>query len=337
MAREGNLPLFLPMKSIKTSLVFLVPVLALSGCSSSNLNGAGATFPNPLYQRWFTKFSTQTGHKVNYQSVGSGAGIRQFVNGTIDFAATDEPIKAEETSKVGAGVVQIPLTAGTIAIAYNKPSCSLRLSQQQLVSIFDGSTQDWKQLGCSKGRVVVVHRSDGSGTTSAFTRSLSAFSPSWAKKFGDGKSVNFPVGVASKGNEGVAATIKTTPGSIGYVNLAYAQGGGLQVAALQNAAGNYVLPTARTGKAALEQTELNPRTLAGHNPNPAGANSYPLTSLTWVLAYRTQNQAKTETLKALLSYSLSSEAQSMSESLGYVPLSSNIRYQSLTAINQISK
>lgn len=274
---------------------------------------------------------------MNYQSVGSGAGIRQFVNGTIDFAATDEPIKAEEASKVGAGVVQIPLTAGTIAIAYNNPDCSLKLSQQQLVSIFDGTIKSWKQLGCKGDNIVVVHRSDGSGTTSVFTRSLSAFSKNWSEKYGHGKSVNFPVGVASKGNEGVAGTIKTTVGSLGYVNLAYAQGGSLQIAALRNAAGNYVLPTASTGKAALAEVELNPLTLAGHNPNPEGYTSYPITSLTWVLAYRTHNQAKTETLKSLFSYALSNKSQSQAEDLGYVPLSDNIRLQALKAINQISK
>lgn len=315
----------------------VLPFMAVTGCSTSTLNGAGATFPNPIYQRWFGDFSKDTGSKVNYQSVGSGAGVRQFVNGTVDFAATDEPIKAEDASKVGAGVIQIPLTAGTIAIAYNNPGCSLKLSQQQLVSVFDGSIKDWGQLGCRKGNITVVHRSDGSGTTSVLTQSLSAFSPSWGNKYGHGKSVSFPVGVASKGNEGVAGTIKTTQGSIGYVNLAYAQGGELQIATLQNAAGNYVMPTAQTGSAALAEVELNPLTLSGHNPNPSGANAYPLTSLTWVLAYRNHNGTRAEVLRSLFAYALSSKAQSQSESLGYVPLSENIRSQSLKAINQISK
>lgn len=319
------------------SVLSVLSALSLAGCSGTTLSGAGATFPNPIYQRWFSEFSSQSGNKVNYQSVGSGAGIRQFVNGTVDFAASDEPIKAKDAQKVGAGVVQIPLTAGTIAVSYNKPGCSLRLSQEQLVGIFDGSVKNWQQLGCSAGPILVVHRSDGSGTTAVFTSSLSAFSPSWLNKYGHGKSVNFPVGIASKGNEGVAGTIKTTPGSIGYVNLAYAQGGALQIAGLQNAAGNYVMPTAQTGSAALSETQLDPLTLSGHNPNPSGINAYPLTSLTWVLAYRNHNGDKTETLRSLFTYALSPKSQSQAVDLGYVPLSENIRSKALQAINQISK
>jgi phosphate transport system substrate-binding protein len=144
------------------------------------LNGAGATFPAPIYQRWFQDLAGSTDVKVNYQGVGSGAGIKQFVKGTVDFAATDEPIKASEAAKVKRGVVQFPAVGGSIAIAYNKPGCDLKLTQKQVVDIFLGKIKDWKALKCGSGRITVAHRSDGSGTTFAFTNSLSAFSSSSA-------------------------------------------------------------------------------------------------------------------------------------------------------------
>jgi phosphate transport system substrate-binding protein len=150
------------------------PVAVIAG---PTLNGAGATFPAPIYQRWFQDYATATGNRVNYQSVGSGSGVRQYIAGTVDFGATDEPIKASEIAKVKRGVVQIPMVGGTIAVAYNKPGCTLKLTQKQVVDIFLGTIKDWKQLGCAAGPVRVVHRSDGSGTTFAFTNSLDPHSP----------------------------------------------------------------------------------------------------------------------------------------------------------------
>lgn len=321
-----------------TAIVGLTSTFLFVGCSSSSisLNGAGATFPNPIYQRWFADFSEASGAKVNYQSVGSGAGIRQFVKGTVDFAATDEPIKAEEADKVSRKVVQIPLTAGTIAIAYNNPGCSLRLTQKQLVGVFSGTIKNWSELGCPQGNIVAVHRADGSGTTAVFTKSLSAFSPEWETKYGHAKSISFPVGVAAKGNEGVAGTIKTTPGSIGYVNLSYASGTGIQVAKVQNKAGRYVSPDATSGSSALQHIELNPVTLAGDNPNPDGELSYPLTTLTWFLAYKNGNGSRTETIRSLLSYTLSKGAQGQAEELGYVPLSGPILEMAQKAIGNVA-
>ena len=148
------------------------PAAAFAG---STLNGAGATFPAPIYQRWFQDFASSTGNRVNYQSVGSGAGVRQFIAGTVDFAASDEPIKSSEASKVKRGVVQIPMVGGTIAIAYNNPGCKLKLTQKQTVDIFAGRIKDWKEVGCSGGVMKVVHRSDGSGTTFAFTNTSRPF------------------------------------------------------------------------------------------------------------------------------------------------------------------
>jgi phosphate transport system substrate-binding protein len=271
---------------------------------------------------------------VNYQSVGSGAGVRQFVAGTLDFGATDEPIKSSEVAKVSRGVVQFPSVGGTIAIAYNKGDCpSLKLTQKQAVDIFLGTIKKWEDLKCGKGPIKVVHRSDGSGTTFAFTNSLSAFSPEWKSKVGEGKTVNWPVGVGGKGNEGVAGVITNTPGAIGYVNQAFVKGN-IKAAALQNKAGNFVKPNLKSGSAALNNIKLNPM-LAGESPNPAGAESYPISTLTWILAYQKGNGAKAASIRKTMDYLLSPAAQNKADDLGYVPLRGAILTQAKSAVNKI--
>jgi len=304
------------------------PVAAIAG---PTLNGAGATFPAPIYQRWFQDYATATGNRVNYQSVGSGAGVRQYVAGTVDFGATDEPISSKEASKVKRGVVQIPMVGGTIAVAYNKPGCTLKLTQKQVVDIFLGTIKDWKQLGCAAGPVRVVHRSDGSGTTFAFTNSLDAFG-GW--KPGVGKSVKWPVGIGGKGNEGVSGTLKTTPGSIGYVNTGFVKANKLQTAAVQNKAGQFVLPSAKSGAIALNSITLDSN-LAGENPNPSASGAYPISTLTWILAYKTGNGAKTGDIQKALNYALSSKAQMIADDLGYVPLAGSILNKSRIAVKRI--
>lgn len=306
------------------------PTAALAG---TTLNGAGATFPFPFYSRVFTDYSKVSGNRVNYASVGSGAGVRQFVAGTVDFGATDEPIKSSEASRVKRGVVQIPMVGGTIAVAYNKPGCNLKLTQKQTVDIFSGRIRDWKALGCSAGLIKVVHRSDGSGTTYAFTNSLDAFG-GW--KPGVGKAVNWPTGVGAKGNEGVSGTIRQTPGTIGYVNTGFVRANKLQAAAIQNRSGKFVLPTATSGAAALNSITLDSN-LAGENPNPSAAGAYPISTLTWILAYRTGNGAKADDIRAALNYALSSKSQSLADDLGYVPLSGSILNRARLAVNRIAK
>ena len=316
------------LKNLIAMGLVAAPVAALAG---SPLNGAGATFPAPIYQRWFVDYASSTGNRVNYQSVGSGAGVRQFVAGTVDFGASDEPISSKEASKVKRGVVQIPMVGGTIAIAYNKPGCTLKLTQKQTVDIFSGRIKDWKAVGCAAGPMTVVHRSDGSGTTFAFTNSLDAFG-GW--KPGVGKSVNWPVGIGGKGNEGVSGSIRQTSGSIGYVNTGFVKSNKLQVAALQNKAGKFVLPTAASGAAALNGIKLDSN-LAGENPNPSGAAAYPISTLTWVLAYKTGNGAKADDIRAALNYALSSRAQMIADDLGYVPLAGSILNKSRIAVKRI--
>ena len=318
------------LKHIATIGLALAPAAAFAGPA---INGAGATFPAPIYQRWFQDYASASGDRVNYQSVGSGAGIRQFVAGTVDFGASDEPIKAKEAAKVKRGVVQIPMVGGTIAIAYNKPGCKLKLTQKQTVDIFSGRITDYKQVGCTAGKMTVVHRSDGSGTTYAFTNSLDAFG-GWAP--GVGKSVNWPTGVGAKGNEGVSGTIKNTPGAIGYVNTGFVRPNKLQAAVLQNKAGKFVGPSAVTGAAALNGIKLDPVTLAGEDPNPAGAQAYPISTLTWILAYKSgYAPGKAQAVRDAINYALSSKAQSLADDLGYVPLAGSILNRSRIKVQQI--
>jgi phosphate transport system substrate-binding protein len=318
------------LKHIATIGLALVPTAAFAG---PVINGAGATFPAPIYQRWFQDYSVSSGDRVNYQSVGSGAGIRQFVAGTVDFGASDEPIKVKEAAKVKRGVVQIPMVGGTIAVAYNKPGCKLKLTQKQVVDIFSGRITDYKQVGCTAGKMTVVHRSDGSGTTYAFTNSLDAFG-GWAP--GVGKSVNWPTGVGAKGNEGVSGTIKNTPGAIGYVNTGFVRPNKLQAAVLQNKAGKFVGPSAVTGAASLNGIKLDPVTLAGEDPNPAGAQAYPISTLTWILAYKNgYAPGKAQSVRDAINYALSTKAQSIADDLGYVPLAGSILNKSRIKVNQI--
>lgn len=318
------------LKHIFAISLLAAPTAAIAG---TTLNSAGATFPAPIYQRWFQDYARTSGNRVNYQSVGSGAGVRQFLAGTVDFAASDEPIKSSEAAKVKRGVVQIPMVGGTIAVAYNKPGCTLKLTQKQTVDIFVGRIKDWKALGCAAGPIRTVHRADGSGTTFAFTNSLDAFG-GWTA--GVGKSVKWPTGVGAKGNEGVSGSIRQTPGSIGYVNTGFVKANKLQAAAIQNKAGKFVLPTAASGAAALNGIQLDTN-LAGENPNPAGVNSYPISTLTWILAYKTGNGAKTADIRKALNYALSSKAQMIADDLGYVPLAGSILNKARLAVNRIGQ
>jgi phosphate transport system substrate-binding protein len=319
---------------LKNFIVISLLAAPTAVLANTTLNGAGATFPAPIYQRWFQDYAASTGNRVNYQSVGSGAGVRQYVAGTVDFGATDEPISSKEASKVKRGVVQIPMVGGTIAVAYNKPGCTLKLTQKQVVDVFLGTIKDWKQLGCASGPVRVVHRSDGSGTTFAFTNSLSAFSSEWKSKVGEGKSVKWPVGIGGKGNEGVAGSIRQTAGSIGYVNTGFVRANKLQAAAVQNKAGQFVLPTAKSGAIALNSIALDSN-LAGENPNPSAAGAYPISTLTWILAYKSGNGAKADDIQKALNYALSAKAQMIADDLGYVPLAGSILNKSRIAVKRI--
>ena len=288
----------------------------LTGCgTSSTLNGAGASFPAPIYQRWFQELASK-GAQVNYQSVGSGAGVRQFISRTVDFGASDVPMKAEEIAKVSQGVVQIPMTAGAIAVAYNNKGCDLKLSQAQLVGIFQGTITNYSQLQCAAKPIKVVVRADGSGTTANFTAHLAAIDPVWKQKVGTAKSVKWPVGTAAKGNEGVAAQLKQVDGALGYVEAAFVSPP-LQAAALTNAAGKTVKPTTESEREALASIDLGPD-LIGGNPNPPAG--YPIVTFSWILLYKTGNGSRHDTLNKVFGYTLSAPAQAMAGELGFISL-----------------
>jgi len=310
----------------------LAALIAPSAIAGTRLSGAGASFPSKIYTRWFADFSKEKdGHRVNYQAIGSGSGRKAFLDETVDFGASDDPMKQGDIDKAKRGLVQIPMTGGTIAFGYNMPGCDLKLTQEQAVQVAIGEINNWSQVGCDDMKMTWVYRSDGSGTTASFTNSMKAFSKKW--KLGTGKSVAWPVGVGNKGNAGVAGVIRNTPGAIGYVNQSYVKGE-IRAAKLQNKNGDFVAPTVESGALALNGITLD-ENLAGTDPNPAAEGAYPIATLTWVLAYETGNGGKTEAIKTTLSTLLSDNYQEKASVLGYVPLRGDILYKSRAAVERI--
>ena len=310
----------------------------ITACGSSDsksgvrLNGAGASFPAKIYTRWFADQAAEGGPRVNYQAIGSGSGRKAFIDETVDFGASDDPMKAKDIAKVTRGLVQIPMVGGTIAFGYNY-DCDLRLTQEQAVRIAMGKITDWSQVGCPAGKLTWAHRSDGSGTTKAFTNSMQAFSKTWT--LGTGKSVNWPAGIGGKGNAGVAGLIRNNPGTIGYVNQSYVKGV-IKAAALENLSGEYLRPSREAGAIALNGITLD-RNLAGTNPNPKARGAYPIATLTWILAYETGNGSKTKAIQESLNYLLSDKAQEKAPSLGFVPLKGEILQKARSAVKRIGQ
>jgi len=328
---------------MKKALVALMGVAALGttlvACSSNEttsvkepftLNGAGASFPSSLYTTWFQSFEKDTGNQVNYQAVGSGAGVRQFKAKTVDFGASDGAVS--DKKQPAEGMVHIPMTGGAIVPAYNYPGCDVKMTQTQLADAFLGKITNWSEFGCADKAITIVHRSDGSGTTKGFTNSLSAFSPEWKENVGTGKAVKWSTGVGSKGNSGVAATIQNQVGALGYVNYGFVKIGKLQQPALQNRAGNFVKASAETASAGLGEIVLDDK-LRGADANPAGANAYPIVSLTWILAY--PEYEKNENVKEVLRYALTPTQQGKADALGYVPLPEGLREKALVAVESL--
>jgi len=309
-------------------------LLVLAACSSPTirLSGAGASFPAKIYTRWFFDYAKLGDVKVNYQAVGSGSGRKAFIDETVNFGASDDPMKESDIKQVKRGLVQIPMVGGTIAFGYNY-DCNLKLTQEQAVQVAMGIIKDWQELGCPAGKLTWVHRSDGSGTTKAFTNSMEAFSKKWT--LGTGKSVKWPVGVGAKGNSGVAGVIQNTPGAIGYVNQSYIKGN-VKAAALQNLSGEFVTPNTESGAIALNGITLD-ENLAGKNPNPSTKGAYPIATLTWILAYETGNGKNTNAIQDTFYKLLSDEYQSKAPSLGFVPLRGEILKKSIEAVGRIGR
>ena len=315
--------------------VMAAPLVVACGSTESakapyRLSGAGATFPAPYYNSVLGDLAKQTGNQVNYQAVGSGAGVRQFKAKTVDFGASDGAVS--DAKQPAEGMVHIPMTGGAIVPAYNYPGCDAKMTQTQLADVFLGKITNWSAFGCADKQILTVHRSDGSGTTKGFTNSLSAFSPEWKKNVGVGKSVQWPVGVGGKGNSGVAGVIKNQVGAIGYLNYGYVTGGKFQQVALQNKAGNYVTANAETSAAGLSKIVLDDQ-LRGADANPAGANAYPIVSLTWILAY--PEYEKNDDVKDMLRWMLTPTQQGKADALGYVPLPEELRQKALAAVETL--
>lgn len=311
-----------------------------------SLIGAGASFPAPLYQRWFSEYNKQNpSTRVSYQSVGSGAGVEQFTQGTVDFGASDVGMKAEEIAKVKRGVVLLPMTAGSIVLAYNLPDVqnSIRLPRAVYTDIFLGKIKQWNDARIAQANpgvslpntpITVVYRSDGSGTTSVFTTHLSAIGPEWKSKVGEGRTVEWPVGVGAKGNEGVTAQIQQTQGAIGYVEYGYATQNKLSAATLENKAGKFVEATPETAANTLAAVEL-PADLQVSIIDPEGDQSYPIVTYTWIMAYKKYDDPnKAQAMKSVIQYGLQ-EGQKYSQELGYVPLPEKVVEKVEAAANQI--
>ena len=350
---------------MKRLAFLLVPLLVLGGCTASpkddvkgndstashppsgtrvDLTGAGATFPYPLYSRWFNEYATLTNVRINYQSIGSGGGIRQVVARTVDFGATDVPMTDEELASAGMPVLHIPTVIGAVAITYNLPGLArpLNLSPDVIADIFLGTITRWSdaritalnpKVTLPATDILVVHRADGSGTSYIFSDFLTTVSPAWAAGPGRGKDVRWPVGIGGKGNEGVAGQVKQMPGAIGYLEVVYARQNRLPVVHVQNAAGHFVSPMpfeiASAATAMLESDrKLNASETTGTPDlrvslvNAPGAQSYPIASFTWMLiAPSAIGPDKRRQLAAFIRWALL-DTPDVASTLGYVPLPS---------------
>lgn len=333
--------------SLKVLLpLFCTSLVASSAMAATQLQGAGATFPAPLYQRWIAEFGkANLDIQINYQGIGSGAGIKQFTQGLVTFGASDAAMTDEEISKVKQGVVLVPATAGSIVLAYNLPGVeSLKLSREAYVGIFLGKVTKWSDPIIAKANpgvklpdlpITVCTRSDGSGTNFVFTQHLSAVSPEFKDKVGKGTTVTWPTGVAGKGNDGVTALIKQTPGAIGYVEYGYAVNNKMTFAELENKAGEFVKATPESGAATLSKTTFAPNILRGWPEDPDGKDSYPIATFTWLLLYKTGNdKTKLDALKKFVTYGLA-DGQKLSNDLGYIPLPADIVTKATEALNTI--
>jgi phosphate transport system substrate-binding protein len=319
----------------KTLLIAAALFTAVSPVmAGGRLSGAGASFPSKIYTRWFADLAKEKGApRVNYQAVGSGSGRKAFIDETVNFGASDDPMKDKDIAKVKRGLVQIPMTGGTIAFGYNNPGCDLKLTQQKAVEVAMGQVTNWSELGCDDKKLTWAHRSDGSGTTKAFTNSMQAFSKTWT--LGTGKSVAWPAGVGGKGNAGVAGVIRNTDGAIGYVNQSYIDEN-VRAAALQNLSGEFLKPSVEAGAKALNGITLD-ENLAGTNPNPTAKGAYPIATLTWILAYENGNGRNAKPVRTALSRLLSDEYQDKAPSLGFVPLKGDILEKARGAVERIGK
>jgi phosphate transport system substrate-binding protein len=337
------------MKSLKFSRKILAIAL-LTGISATAsaqmmINGAGATFPYPIYSKWFDEYAkVDPSVRFNYQSIGSGGGQKQILSGTVDFGASDGPMSDENLAKAPGKILHIPTVAGAVVISYNLPeSPKLKLDGDTIAGMYLGQIKKWndpKLTALNPGvklpdqDIVVVHRSDGSGTSFIFTDYLSKVSPEWKSKVGNNTSVNWPTGIGGKGNEGVSGQIKQTPGAIGYVELIYAIQNKMPDAQVKNTTGEFVEPTIESVTAALATAEI-PDDFRFSMTNAPGKGAYPIAGATWLLVYQQQKDpAKGKKLVEFLKWA-AKDGEKMAKNLDYAPLPENVQERVLKEINDI--
>ncbi|HEX3587153.1 MAG TPA: phosphate ABC transporter substrate-binding protein PstS [Candidatus Angelobacter sp.] len=335
------------MKLRITMALALAAAMIGSASAQTNLNGAGATFPNPIYQKWFSEY--HNAHKdvqINYQSIGSGGGIQQLTSGTVDFGASDGPMTDEQLSKVSGKVFHIPTVLGAVVPMYNinGVSTELKFTGDVLADIYLGNIKNWNDPRLAKANpgvkfpdedIVVVHRSDGSGTTYIFTDYLSKVSSAWKDKVGKGTSVNWPAGLGGKGNEGVSGMVKQTEGSIGYVELIYAVSNKMPYGSVQNAAGVFIKGSLASVTAAAGSMKEMPEDFRVSITNAPGKDAYPISSFTWLLVPAEWADAGKE--KAFVDFLtwMVDKGQSMTSALEYAPLPKNVAAKVKARIKEV--
>lgn len=311
---------------------------AVGQAIAGTLNGAGASFPAPLYQRYFSEYKKATGNTVNYNSVGSGAGVRQFIGETVDFGASDAPLTSAERKQMKRGVVMVPTAGGAVAVVYNLPGKKVQISRAALPKIFSGEFKTWNQVDpkLPKTPIRVVVRADGSGTTEIFTSHLAAISPAFKSKVGTSKEPNWGFQVL-KGpkNDGVAAAVKQTPGAIGYVQDTFArknEGPNLQTAKVQNKAGQFVEPSLAQAEKAISGAKFDNNFVADINDPASG---YPIVGITWLLVYQNyKDPATAKDMKALVKWILTT-GQKYNTELEFTKIPSTVAQKVMGAVNKI--
>jgi phosphate transport system substrate-binding protein len=337
------------MKSLKVGRKILVIALLIGVSASASaqlmINGAGATFPYPIYSKWFDEYAkVDPSVRFNYQSIGSGGGQKQILAQTVDFGASDGPMSDENLAKAPGKILHIPTVAGAVVMTYNIPgSPVLRLDGETIADIFLGKIKKWndsKIAALNSGaslpdkEIVVAHRSDGSGTTFIFTDYLGKISSEWKSKVGTNTSVNWPTGIGGKGNEGVAGQVKQTPGALGYVELIYATQNKMPYADVKNAAGEFVKPTIESVTAALASADI-PDDFRFSMTNAPDKDAYPIAGATWLLVYQQQKDAtKGKKLVEFLKWALT-DGEKMAKDLQYAPLPESVQQRVLKQIGEI--
>ena len=328
-------------------IVLLCLALGVPAFAQTTLNGAGATFPYPMYSKWFSEYhKLHSDIQINYQSIGSGGGIRQVLAGTVDFGASDGPMTDEQLGQAKTKILHVPTVLGADVPAYNIPgvTAELKFTPEALAGIFLGKITTWNDpaiAGANPGvklpgdQIIVVHRSDGSGTTYIWTDYLSKVSPEWQSQVGKGTSVKWPVGLGGKGNEGVAGMIRQMTGSIGYIELIYAVQNNITYGVVRNAAGNFVKASLQSVTAAAGSVKSMPADFRVSITNAPGQDTYPISSFTWLLIpAQSKDPAKGKILADFLNWMVG-DGQKMTAELAYAPLPANVAEKVRSEIKQV--